>query len=204
MTDAAPPAEPTIEDIAEHPPEPSDDSGEAVPPSVEELAAARHELELAQAAAQAADDRWKRSLAEMENYRKRARRQQEDSLVRAAERVINRLLPVLDSLDAALAIEEGSSIDQLREGISGTRDQLRSTLAQEGLEPIEALGSAFDPNLHEAVQMLDGSGALTVKSEFRRGYLLRGRVIRPSLVVVGHDDEEAPTQVGCEDGSGES
>ena len=80
-----------------------------------------------------------------------------------------------------------SSANPLRQGLTGTRELLLSALAGEGLEPIEALGKEFDPARHEAVQMVEGSGTMMVTAEFRRGYLLKGRVIRPTLAVVGYD-----------------
>ena len=67
-------------------------------------------------------------------------------ITRSSERVLARLLPVLDSLDAAIAIQtESSSAESMRRGLTSTRDQLLSTLAREGMEPIEALGAVFDP-----------------------------------------------------------
>ena len=168
-----------------------EDPDEAVALLINELLAAREAAELA-------DDKWRRSVAEFDNYRKRSARVQEDSIVRASERVMRRLLPVLDSFDAALAMadKDGSTGRGLREGMSSTRDLLLSTLAQEGLEPIKASGAAFDPTLHEAAQMADGTGTMVVAAEFRRGYQLKGRVIRPALVAVGYepDEPEAPEE----------
>ena len=148
-----------------------------------------NELLVARETAEQAEDRWKRSVAEFDNYRKRTARVQQESVARASERVMLRLLPVLDSLDAAVGMEsaDGPSEGGLRQGMSSTRELLLSTLAREGLEPIEAQGGAFDPTLHEAAQMAEGSGTMVVAAEFRRGYLLKGRVVRPSLVAVGYE-----------------
>lgn len=168
-----------------------EDPDEAVAFLINEILAARE-------AAERADDKWKRSVAEFDNYRKRAARVQQDSIARSSERVLLRLLPVLDSFDAALAVAEGdgSTGRGLREGMSSTRDLLLSTLGREGLEPIEATGAPFDPTLHEAAQMAEGTGAMVVAAEFRRGYQLKGRVIRPALVAVGYqpDEPEAPEE----------
>ena len=71
--------------------------------------------------------------------------------------------------------------------MSSTRELLLSTLAREGLKPIEAHGAVFDPTRHEAAQMAEGTGTMVVTAEFRRGYLLKGKVVRPSLVAVGYE-----------------
>ena len=172
------------EDVPEHVDrmELPDDPDEAMAFLINELLAARE-------AAGQAEDRWKRSVAEFDNYRKRTARVQQESVARASERVMRQLLPVLDSLDAALVMEspDGSSDGGLRQGLSSTRELLLSTLAREGFEPIEALGAAFDPTLHEAAQMAEGSGTMVVTAELRRGYLLKGKVVRPSLVAVGYE-----------------
>lgn len=172
-----------------------EDPGEAVALLINELLAARE-------AAEQAEDRWKRSVAEFDNYRKRTARVQQESVARASERVMLQILPVLDSLDAALIMEsaDGSSGGGLRQGLSSTRELLLSTLSREGLEPIEALGAAFDPTLHEAAQMAEGSGTMVVTAELRRGYLLKGRVVRPALVAVGYEPASpAEADAGEED-----
>lgn len=172
-----------------------EDPDEAVALLINELLAARE-------AAEQAEDRWKRSVAEFDNYRKRTARVQQESVARASERVMLQILPVLDSLDAALIMEsaDGSSGGGLRQGLSSTRELLLSTLSREGLEPIEALGAAFDPTLHEAAQMAEGSGTMVVTAELRRGYLLKGRVVRPALVAVGYEPASpAEADAGEED-----
>lgn len=162
----------------------------------EALAFLINELLAVREAAEQAEDRWKRSVAEFDNYRKRTARVQQESIARASERVMLQLLPVLDSLDAAVGMEaaDGPSDGGLREGMSSTRELLLSTLAREGLEPIEARGAAFDPTVHEAAQMAEGSGTMVVTAELRRGYLLKGKVVRPALVAVGY--EPAPPSEG--------
>ena len=145
------------------------------------------ELAAARVAVEEAEEKWKRTAAEFDNYRKRARRDQAELIARSSERVSSRMLPVLDSLDAALVSESVVSAEAgIREGMSGTRDLLLSVLAGEGLAPIEALGGVFDPALHEAAQIGEGEGTMVVTAELRRGYTLAGRVVRASLVVVGY------------------
>jgi molecular chaperone GrpE len=128
-----------------------------------------------------------RVVAEFENYRKRTERDQIENVQRASQRVIQSLLPTLDSLDAAQAIEATTEAEErMLEGVRGTEALLLEALRAEGFEPIEALGAPFDPAVHEAVQVVPGEGEQVVQQELRKGYVMRGRVIRPSLVVVGH------------------
>lgn len=162
-----------------------DDPAEAVPVLITELMAAR-------AKAAEATDHWKRSVAEFDNYRKRASRDQQELVARAAERVVIDLLPVLDSLDAAMDLDaETENESKMLSGMAGTRELLLNTLAREGVEPIEALGAPFDPAVHEAVQVGEGDGTLIVEAELRRGYLLDGKVLRASLVSVGYGSDAA-------------
>lgn len=131
-----------------------------------------------------------RVAADFDNFRRRVERDQAENVERASQRVIEGLLPTLDAFDAATAVEPQSpSEEKIREGVLSTRSQLLETLAREGFEPIPATGEVFDPKVHEAVSGPgdgDGDGDLIVGAELRRGYVMRGRVIRPSLVTVEH------------------
>jgi molecular chaperone GrpE len=129
-----------------------------------------------------------RVAADFDNYRRRIERDQAENVERASQRVIESLLPTLDAFDAATAFQPQSPYEEkTREGMLSTLAQLLETLAREGFEPIPASGEVFDPKVHEAVSGPgDGDGDLVVDAELRRGYLMRGRVIRPSLVAVKH------------------
>ena len=129
-----------------------------------------------------------RVAAEFDNYRKRTERDQMENVQRAGQRVIESLLPTLDSLDAALAIEATTEAEErMLEGMKGTEQLLLEALRSEGFEAIAAIDTPFDPALHEAVQVVPGDGdEQIVQQELRKGYVMRGRVIRPSLVIVGH------------------
>ena len=128
-----------------------------------------------------------RVAAEFDNYRKRTERDQLENVQRAGQRVIESLFPTLDSLDAALAIEATSETEvRMLEGMRGTEALLLEALKNEGCEPIEAVGKPFDPALHEAVSVIPGDGEQVVTQDLRKGYVMRGRVVRPSLVIVGH------------------
>lgn len=157
-----------------------DDPAEAVDILIGEVMEARR------AAASHLDD-LRRIAAEFDNYRKRAARERSETVDRAAHRVILGLLPVLDSLDAAIAHLPANADAAVVTGIKGTHQQLMDVLSQEGLAPVAALGMPFDPEIHEAVAG-GGDGHLVVTAEMRRGYPLHGRVIRPTLVNVAASD----------------
>jgi len=169
--------EPTIPDPAALGIELPDDPAAAQDLLLRELAESRQEageyLETLQ-----------RVAADFDNYRKRVERDHAENVMRASQRIIEKLLPTLDNLDAALAYEpQTPSEEKILEGMSGTQTALLETLAREGFEPIPATGEVFDPALHEAVAG-GGDGDLRVGQELRRGYTLQGRVVRPSLVMV--------------------
>lgn len=126
-----------------------------------------------------------RLQADFENFRRRTRQEKEDLYKYASEQLVMALLPVLDNFGHALAAE-GDSIAGFKEGVQMIYKQLLDVLAAEGVTPIQAVGEPFDPERHEAVAQ-DNSGespANTVVEEFRRGYCLRDKVIRPSMVKV--------------------
>lgn len=171
-------AEPTAHDLGLELPE---DPDEAQALLLRELSEARQEageqLEMLQ-----------RVAADFDNYRRRVERDQVENVERASQRVIESLLPTLDAFDAATAFEPQSPSEQnTLDGMLATRAQLLETLSREGFEPIPAAGEHFDPKVHEAVSgPSGGEGDLVVDAELRRGYVMRGRVIRPSLVTVKH------------------
>ncbi len=164
-----------------------EDPAEAMPVVLEALAEARMDAD------RYLDD-LRRVAADFENYRKRTQREMAAMVERASERVVRQLLPVLDSFEGAMAMEAKSETEEkLLVGVRNTYELLLDVLAKEGLEPIEAWDEPFDPHIHEAVATAgDGEGMIKVTQELRRGYKLRGKVLRPALVVV------APEQTGSE------
>jgi molecular chaperone GrpE len=123
----------------------------------------------------------RRVQADFENYRKRILRQQTEHLERAAEDLVQKLLPVLDTFD--LAVAHGEGFDQVLSSLVGV-------LEKEGLERIQPDGAPFDPNEHDAVahEPADGGGgegdAPEVAEVMRPGYRWKGRVLRPAMVKV--------------------
>jgi molecular chaperone GrpE len=133
-------------------------------------------------------DTMQRVAAEFDNFRKRAARERNDIVDRATQRLIEKLLPTLDSFTAALAYEPQTDGERrLLAGMADTHRLLMDALATEGFEPIDANDVPFDPAVHEAVTgpRGEGDGELFV-TEMRRGYTLRGRVVRAALVAVRH------------------
>ena len=157
-----------------------EDPDEAVGLLTEQLAQAR------QSAESYLDD-LRRVAADFENFRKRAARDRDEVVERGSQRLVMSLLPVLDSFDAALAAAEDGAGEPVLAGMRNIHQQLMAVLRAEGLEPIDAAGLPFDPERHEAVAG-GGDGHLVVTAEARRGYTLKGRVLRPTLVEVAAED----------------
>jgi molecular chaperone GrpE len=132
-------------------------------------------------------DRYVRAVAELENYKKRAVRDRADSLKYGQENLIRDILPLVDSLDRAMDHACNSNdFEAFKAGLQLIRNQLGSCLGKQGVEPIEAIGRDFDPNVHEAVLQVESPdhGHNRVVEEFEKGYLLNGRLLRPSKVSV--------------------
>ena len=134
-----------------------------------------------------ADEVRLRALAEMDNFKKRLAREQEETRKYAAETVLADMLPVLDNLD--LALDHGRKLDACKDvvlGVDMTRKLFLDALKQHGLVPVGEVGEPFDPTRHEAVgheerrDMEEG----VVCSLLQRGYVLRERLLRPAKVVV--------------------
>jgi molecular chaperone GrpE len=132
-----------------------------------------------------------RLQAEFANYRKRVLREQTQAIEMAAEPLVRKLLEVLDEFDLALmAAEQKPDFDRFHRGVELVYAKLQDVLRSEGLERIQAEGEPFDPEEHEALMgSAGGDGEPVVADVFRQGYRLRGRVIRPAGVRVGHLDE---------------
>ena len=130
-------------------------------------------------------DLWLRSQADAENARKRFDREAAERRANETAERIRRLLPILDSLERAIA-SPGWGDDGLRQGVALTLQHMLEILGRDGLKPVESKGRPFDPRFHEAVQTVPDSGAAegTVLEEMQRGYLLRDRLLRPALVTV--------------------
>src|SRR3972149_4904082 len=142
--------------------------------------------------------------AEFDNYRKRDARGQEGSVPFGNERILLAILPFLDNLERAISQSRTAGTEGvLLAGVRMTYDQILAELRKFGLEQISAMGEPFDPNLHEAIARIpwEGKPEGTVLAESRKGYLLNGRLLRPSQVTVAHGAPESGLH-GREGGDG--
>jgi molecular chaperone GrpE len=126
-----------------------------------------------------------RKQAEFENFRKRIDKERAEGRSAAAFDLVKRLLPALDNLERGLRSNEGSA-DPLRQGMLLIHQQILDALRKEGLRPIDSLGATFDPQFHEAVEVLDVDGFEqgVILEEMQKGYTFNGRLLRPALVKV--------------------
>ena len=170
--------------------------GESAPEEeLDPLVALQSDLVAAQEEARNNWDLYLRERADMENLRKRHQRDREDAIRFANDRLLKEMIPVLDNLERAVShAEQGENGQQgLLEGVNMTISQFRKALEDFGVKPIQAVGAAFDPNLHQAMGQVESTDQApnTVASEFQKGYLLHDRLLRPSLVMVTKAPSEA-------------
>jgi len=146
--------------------------------------------ELESALAQATD-RYLRTAADFDNFRKRSRQQQLETIQHASADLIGRLLPALDDLHKALDHKPRGVDESWVKGLELSVRKLEEALSAHGLEPIHSVGVPFDPKLHEAIGYEESAELPedTVTSELRRGYRIRDRVVRPALVKVARPPE---------------
>ena len=147
------------------------------------------ELENLKAELSAKDDRLMRLQADFANFRKRVDRERSELAAVIEQAFLKDLLPLLDNLSRASEAAENaeqSDVETLRKGIEMIKQETVAVMGKHGLEPIEALGKMFDANFHQAVGTVKDETKAdgTIAAEFQRGYIARGRVIRPSMVQV--------------------
>lgn len=143
----------------------------------------------------ATKDKWLRAVADAENYKKRVKREMDEQAVRTVQALLPSFLPVMDNLERALecapAAIEGAGdntkdVQQLVAGIELVRRDFLAALARHEIEPIPAVGTPFDPSVHDALQQLDSPDFApgVVIREFEKGYKMRDRLLRPARVIV--------------------
>jgi len=149
---------------------------------------ADHLDELAKALAEADElrDRYLRLKAEWDNYRKRTDAERADERSRATQRLVEKILPVLDDMERATEHSDSAQEQSLRDGIVQVYTKLQSVLESEGVKVIDPKGEPFDANLHCALSKVEEKKLPddTVLEVFQKGYLMGGRVLRPASVVV--------------------
>ncbi len=190
-------------------PTPKTETAEAAPP----IAAAKApvtsapeltpgQLEELRARAAKADEHWDRLLrtaADFENFKKRAARERIEAAQSANVALLQKLLPVLDHFEMAQTAAQTAEappggMASLQAGIALIQQQLKSILAETGLEEIDAAGKPFDPKLHEAVSQLESNDVPEghVLQQIRKGYKLRDRLLRPAAVIVAKKPAAPP------------
>ena len=190
-------------------PTPKTETAEAAPPTAAVAAPVAPapeltpgELEELKTRAAKADEHWDRLLrtaADFENFKKRAARERIEAAQFANAALLQKLLPVLDHFEMAQTAAQTAEVPQggiasLQAGIAMIQQQLKSILAETGLEEIDAAGKPFDPMLHEAVSQLETADAPEgrVVQQIRKGYKLRDRLLRPAAVVVAKKPSPPP------------
>lgn len=163
------PAEPGAQPGGQQPGEP-----EQAPPELAELRLRVEQL----------DDRYRRALADLDNYRKRTAREVDRRVEEAREALLRDWLEALDSVERALRM--GAPEASLQQGLRGVLEQMEATLARHGVTRIGAAGEPFDPERHEAVAVRESADVpdRTVLEVVRSGFALGDRVLRPAQVVV--------------------
>lgn len=159
----------------------------AAAPPVDPLTEAQQQLAAAQVEAAKNWDLFLRERAELENFRKRTQRDKEEFRIFNRKELLLEVLPVLDNLERALAhASQNGETQGLLEGVTMTVTQFRKVIEDYGARPIDAVGTPFDANLHQAMAQVETKEQPpgTVVSEFQKGYLLQDRLLRPALVVV--------------------
>jgi len=165
---------------------------------VEPAPATPEQVEEWKSRAAKADEYWDRLLrttADFDNFKKRAAREKQEAIKYASQSLMEKLVPILDSLDMAIAAAQAGSPESaqsLQAGIAMIYQQFKSALAEAGLEEIDATHQPFDPNRHEAVSQTETSDVPEgqVVQQLRKGYKLRDRLVRPASVVVAKKPSE--------------
>ncbi len=141
------------------------------------------QLEVARQEAAGNYDKYLRALAESENMRKRLERLCDERMWQEKKHLLVHFLELADQLEEALKYADDN--DPVDVGVRLTYQQLQKVLTQEGIQALPSVGETFDPNIHEAVELTDNTGDQNkVTYEYRKGYMLDGRLLRPARVQV--------------------
>ncbi len=139
---------------------------------------------------QISQDKYLRLAAEFENYKRRAQRDQSDSIRFGNESLLKNLLPIIDNLERALqCAKDAGTSGPLLEGVELTHKQFLETVGKVGVRQLCTTGNSFDPAIHQAVTQVESEGVdpNTVIEEFQKGYLLHDRILRPAMVSVAKE-----------------
>jgi molecular chaperone GrpE len=188
---------------------PSGGNGSPAIPSIEERLA-KLEAEKAQLAKEKQDnwDRLLRTTADLDNVRKRTRREVDDARTEARSKVLREMLPVIDNLERAVEHAEGgqgnTGVASLIEGVKLVLRQFAQALERSDVTPIDAVGKPFDPNMHEAISQIETTEHApgSVVQALQKGYTIGNRLLRPALVVVAKAPPDPTPGSAGSNGSG--
>ncbi|WP_199624727.1 nucleotide exchange factor GrpE [Paenibacillus alkalitolerans] len=165
--------------------EPAEETAEA---AAEPVSDTERELAELRKTAEENYQRFLRTQADFDNFRRRSRQEKEEFAKYASQKLIEGLLPIVDNFERAVtASREQKDYESLSKGVEMILRQLNQLLESEGVAPIEAVGKPFNPELHQAimqVQAEEGGESGIVVEELQKGYMLKDKVIRPSMVKV--------------------
>lgn len=165
--------------------------GEEIKERIEELPEEKSEIDILKDQVDELKNKYLRALADFDNYKKRAAIEQDALVQFSNENLIKEIIPALDSFERALKLRHKSKDDEFAKGISLVKRQLEDALKKFGLEEVKSIGLPFDPNLHEAIMQKESDKPEnTVLEEMQKGYILRGRLLRPAMVVVSKKEEK--------------
>ena len=152
----------------------------------QEVKTEKTELELKQEELDDITDRYKRVLAEFENFKKRSSKEREGLYGSVLSDVVEAMLPVLDNLENAAKVK--TEDENYKKGVEMVLKQFKDVLQSKGVEEIKTVGETFDPELHEAVSSVQNPelGEKEIAEEYRKGYKIGSKVIRHSMVVVAN------------------
>ncbi|MBX3738118.1 MAG: nucleotide exchange factor GrpE [Candidatus Didemnitutus sp.] len=168
------------------------------PEAAKATSSADEQLAVARAEAQAAQERYLRSVADLENFRKRTVREKDELRQYATANVVEDLIPTLDNLSLGLAAAKQQSGDakSIVDGVGMVLEQFKAALGRHGLKEINPVGAAFDPHQHECIshQPDDKVAEEKVIAVVRLGYSLNGRLVRPASVIVSSGPAKPETK----------
>lgn len=164
------------------------------------------DAKLAEAEAEAAalKDKWLRSVAELDNYKKRVKRDIDDAVHRAVQGLLGDFLSVGDNLERALSVvptEADEKLAPLTKGLEMVRQEFFSALRKHGIEPVESVGHVFDPSVHDALQQMSSPEYApgVVMLEYEKGYRRGDKLLRPARVIVAGPDSTGQKGAGSGD-----
>ena len=153
--------------------------------TVEDVPAEEDKTAVLEAEVQEKNDRILRLQADFENFRRRTAKEKEDLAAVITQNLLTDLLPLLDNFERAMAVEQ-TDVEAFQKGVEMIFTQLHEVMEKHGLEPIDAEGQPFDPNVHQAVMRVENPDVEdgTITQVLQKGYQAKGRVIRPAMVQV--------------------